>query len=189
VTDQRDNKSRSFQPEDALLNDLESIRELLDEDQGDAGAGEEPDVPLLDDMVDGALRLEEKDLDTAHHPLQDAGRSGSDRHRNDALLDSLLGDQWKSSAADVLTLARGAIEAHRNVWTPQETDELNRALRERIDATLNRWLRETVQAHLDELRAELLRAAEAAITDRIEHLNPKHPEEHDPAARRSEDHG
>ena len=191
--DHRDEQSRQLRPEDveqdALLDDLESIRELLDEDQGDPAPGEELAVPLLDDMVDGALTLEEKDLGVSRQPLQDTGRPDSNPRLDDALLDSLLGDDWKSSAEDVLTLARGAIEAHRSRWTPEDTDELNQALRERIDATLTRWLRETVQARLDELRAELLEAAEATISDRIDQLNDARRAQEGPAERRSDDHG
>lgn len=190
--DHREKQSRQLRAEcveqDALLDDLESIRELLDEDQGGPQPGEALAVPLLDDMVDGALTLEEKDLNTAREPLQETGRPDSNRRLDDALLDSLLGDEWKSSAEDVLTLARGAIEAHRSEWTPEDTDELNRALRERIDATLSRWLRETVRARLDELRAQLIQMAEATITDRISQLNDA-PREQEPAGRRSDDHG
>jgi hypothetical protein len=187
--DHREEQSRQLRPEDALLDDLESIRELLDEDRGDPAPGEELAVPLLDDMVDGALTLEEKDLGASRQPLQDTGHPDSNPRLDDTLLDSLLGDEWKSSAEDVLTLARGAIEAHRSGWTPEDTDELNQALRERIDATLTRWLRETVRARLDELRAELLEAAEATISERIDQLNDARPAQEGPAERRCRDHG
>jgi len=182
------NKSDERSPDD-LLDDLESIKDLLDEEDG----GDQPDtddaltvggksVPLLDDMVDGALKLEETSFSRFEPPL---GESDSTRSRlNEDLFDALLGDEWKDSAADILTEARGAIEAHRNEWTPEDTDELNDALRVRIDATLSEWLRKTVRAHLGELRTELLHAAEAAISDRIALLsNPEHPGED------SDDHG
>ena len=74
----------------------------------------------------------------------------------------LLGDKWKSSATDILTEARGAIEAHRNDWTPEDTDELNAALRVRIDETLTEWLKETVRARMDELHGRAVRHLDEA---------------------------
>lgn len=170
---------------DALLDDLESIRELLDEEQ--EASDDASSVPLLDDMLDGALTLEEADLTAERDTLIDDGRPTRHRWLDDGLLDALLTDQWKLSAEAVLTQARGAIEAHRNEWTPEDTDELNQALRERIDATLTRWLRETISAHMEELRAELVQAAESTINDRIALLNERRAE--NDAANRGPDHG
>ena len=154
-------------PPDLLLGDLESIRELLDEEK--ALAETEATAPLLDDVVDGGIRLEETPF---AQPPSDIG-SGLDSdagNLGDDLFEALLGDDWKDSASGMLTTARGAIEAHRNQWTPEHTDELNEALRVRIDATLNQWLKNTVRAHLQELHAELLTAAEAALNEQISAL-------------------
>jgi hypothetical protein len=173
--------------QDALLDDLESIRELLDEER-EATSDDTSSVPLLDDMLDGALSLEEADLTAGRDALVDPGRPTSHRWLDDGLLDALLTDQWKLSAEAVLTQARGAIEAHRNEWTPDDTDELNQALRERIDATLTRWLRATISAHMEELRAELVQAAEDTINDRIALLIERRSED-DAADRRPADRG
>jgi hypothetical protein len=161
-----DNKAvrDSEQPEqEDLMDELESIRELLDEEREEQHR--EAGVPLLDDLVDGALTLDEKDLSATQETLTE-NRSAADR-LDDEFLASLLTDEWKVSASDLFTQARGAIEAHRNEWTPEDTDELNDALRERIDATLTRWLQDTLRTHLHELKAELLQAAEATLNERI----------------------
>lgn len=172
---------------DELLGDLESIKELLDEEDAqaadrdsDEAAPEATDVPLLDDMVDGAYTLDDSASLLSATPALGGGRrargaaaasrDGENRYLSEDLFDTLLGDRWKRSASDILTEARGAIEAHRNDWTPDDTDELNEALRVRIDETLTEWLKETVASRLDELHAVLLSAAEATINEKIRSL-------------------
>lgn len=176
---------------DELLGDLESIRELLDEEAAAAAAENsnrdaEGQVPLLDDMVRGAYELRETSELLSARPVLGGGGAasgaksrtpGSARHsdRRDHTLredvfEALLGDRWKVSASDILTEARGAIEAHRNQWTPEDTDELNEALRVRIDETLTEWLLATVSERLDELHATLLQAAEAVIDEKVRTL-------------------
>lgn len=170
------NEERYFQKPDhdhreeqEILDDLESIKDLLDEENSEArtledtDAQEEKPVPLLDDMVEGALSVTEADFDRAG-PNGDGSVSA---RVDQALFDTLLGDQWRAAANGLLTEARGAIEAHRNQWTPEDTDELNEALRVRIDETLTAWLRQTVAERVHELRAELLQVAEGVITERI----------------------
>jgi len=175
------------EPQDDLLGDLESIKQLLDEAEqarelADEPAGEpeedsESGVPLLDDMIDGGYKLTETPFLTVSPPLGRNTPSQSSRYLSQDLFNALLGDEWKSSASDILTEARGAIEAHRNRWTPDDTDELNEALRVRIDETLSAWLSNTVRDHMDELHTELLRAAEAAINEKINALIERQPPE------------
>jgi hypothetical protein len=164
---------------DELLGDLESIKELLDEEDTEA-ASEPSDVPLLDDMVHGAYTLDESESLLSATPALGGGRRGGrnadrreSRYLNEDLFDTLLGDRWKRSASDILTEARGAIEAHRNDWTPEDTDELNEALRVRIDETLTEWLKETVRSRMDELHAVLLETAEATISEKLTTLIEK----------------
>jgi hypothetical protein len=132
-------------------------------------------------MVEGAYTLDESDSLLSASPALGGGRrprapqapareEAEGKYLSEDLFDSLLGDRWKSSAEDILTEARGAIEAHRNNWTPEDTDELNAALRVRIDETLTEWLRETVKARMDELHAVLLETAEATIDQKIRSL-------------------
>ena len=82
------------------------------------------------------------------------------------------------------TALRGAIEAHRNEWTPEDTDELNEALRVRIDETLTAWLRQTIAERVHELRTELLEVAEGVITERIALLEARQQDD-----RATDDHG
>ena len=182
---------------DELLDDLESIKQLLDEESlaqeararakaheqpgsGDARAAERPSasddragstgdsgVPLLDDMIDGAYKLEETSFLTVTPPLGRGAAARNSRFLSEDLFDALLGDEWKASASSIFTEARGAIEAQRNQWTPDDTDELNEALRIRIDETLSKWLRKTLRERMDELHAELLEAAEVAINEKV----------------------
>ena len=171
-----------------LLGDLESIKEILDEegarpatrDAGEADPDSDADVPMLDDMISGAYQLEDSSsLLSATPVLGGGGRKRRSRYLSEDLFDALLGEEWKSSASDILTGARGAIEAHRSRWTPDDTDELNEALRIRIDETLNQWLRATVAARLDELHAELLRAAESVIEEKVQALIAEHARQPD----------
>lgn len=163
---------------DELLGDLESIKQLLDEEEQAAQAAE---VPLLDDMVSGAYTLDESASLLSATPALGGGKRPDGGHSSTAepkegkylsedLFEALLGDRWRSSASDILTEARGAIEAHRNDWTPEDTDELNQALRVRIDETLTEWLKETVRERMDELHAALLQTAEATIDQKIRRL-------------------
>ena len=171
---------------DELLGDLESIKELLDEEEQQAAdKSGTPEVPLLDDMVDGAYTLDESDSLLSATPALGGGRRSRSsatpsattgdkdpegKYLSEDLFDTLLGDKWKTSASDILTGARGAIEAHRNDWTPEDTDELNAALRVRIDETLTEWLKETVRSRMDELHSVLLQTAEATIDEKISEL-------------------
>jgi hypothetical protein len=167
---------------DELLGDLESIKDLLDEQKDAVKAGAEtPEVPLLDDMVDGAYTLDDSDSLLSATPALGGGRRPrtqpasekkevEGKYLSEDLFDTLLGDKWKTSASDILTGARGAIEAHRNDWRPEDTDDLNAALRVRIDETLTEWLKETVRARMDELHAVLLATAEATIDEKIRAL-------------------
>jgi hypothetical protein len=164
---------------DELLGDLESIRELLDEEAA-AAAAEGRDltqsdaVPLLDDMVRGAYELHETSVLLAATPVL-GGDGQRSRYLREDVFEALLGDRWKASASDILTEARGAIEAHRNQWTPDDTDELNEALRVRIDETLTQWLKAVVSERLDELHAVILRVAESVIDEKIRTLTAPRP--------------
>lgn len=176
--DQNPDNDREDSP-DELLGDLESIKQLLDEEE--QAAAQAAEVPLLDDMVSGAYTLDEsasllsatpalgggKRTEGSHSP---AGEEKEGKYLSEDLFEALLGDRWRSSASDILTEARGAIEAHRNEWTPEDTDELNQALRVRIDETLTEWLKETVRERMNELHAALLQTAEATIDEKIRRL-------------------
>ncbi|MEQ8857728.1 MAG: hypothetical protein RIC56_03700 [Pseudomonadales bacterium] len=157
-----------------LLGDLESIRSLLEEPDGlppeqrevkdsdDAPApareGDE-DVPLLEDVVHGGVSVNETFL-AGEGDFQEApGASGL----NDEIFKALLSDEWRESARALLDQAREAIEQHQTEWTPEHTDELNAALKVRIDETVQNWLREVVQSRAEELRQALLKGLSEQI--------------------------
>lgn len=153
-------RAPSGDSKNALLGDLESIRTLLDEEaQAEQDAA---DVPLLDDVVEGALRLMEGPVEA--RMIFDPDAPGG---LDDELFEALLGEDWKQSAEHILDQTRATIEDHRNDWAPEDTDELNEALKVRIDVTLRKWLRGLVLAHIDELRAELLAAAGATLEKEV----------------------
>ncbi len=82
----------------------------------------------------------------------------------DDTIKALLGDEWRESADQILATAREAIENVASKWSPQQTTELNQALRVRIDATLEDWLEVVIQQRLEDLRATLLAAIETEIS-------------------------
>lgn len=153
-------RAPSGDSKNALLGDLESIRTLLDEEA--RAEQDAADVPLLDDVVEGALRLTEPPLEAGM--IFDPDAPGG---LDDELFEALLGEGWKQSAERILDQTRATIEEHRTDWAPEDTDELNEALKVRIDAALRKWLRRLVLAHIDELRAELLAAAGAALEKEV----------------------
>lgn len=181
-----------------LLGDLESIRSLLEESEAHARAGgrrdgpseqaaassegqqEEPpaqpepppepqdldqDVPLLEDVVHGGVSVSESFVSGEGDFAESAGEPSA---LDEDIFKALLSDEWRESARDMLDQARAAIERHQTEWTPEHTDELNAALRVRIDETVERWLQEAVASRIDELRQTLLAAVSAQIAETID---------------------
>jgi len=179
-----DDKRKSGGQTSGLLGDLESIRSLLEEAEpadlapGDAGSAEEvsaaepsgadvsgaaggdDDVPLLEDVVHGGVSVNETFFSGEGDFQDSADASGL----NDDVFKALLSDEWRESARELLDQAREAIEEHQTEWTPAHTDELNEALKVRMDETLQQWLREALASRVDELRHTLL----AALSDEIQ---------------------
>jgi hypothetical protein len=162
-----DRKPSSNSRTSALLGDLESIRSLLQPPEGAdhdlPDDADDEDVPLLEEVVHGGVSVNESFLSGEG----DFDESGESSGLNDDLFKALLSDQWRESARDMLDQARATIEQHQREWTPQHTDELNEALKVRIDQTLQAWLRELVHDHLDDLRATLLTTMSREIVDLI----------------------
>ena len=162
-----------------LLGDLESIRTLLEQPgNGDSRQAPDPgggppaedsgrrddDVPLLEDVVHGGVSLNETFLGGQGDFEIDAGDSGL----NEDVFKALLSDEWRESARELLDQAREAIERHQTDWTPEHTDQLNEALKVRMDATLQQWLREALASRVDELRQSLLDALSDEISSTID---------------------
>lgn len=187
----------------ALLGDLESIRSLLDEsdsaanvaaagsdeqahaeadgaqgDSADAGeSSDEPgvddDVPVLDDVIDGALTLSEAELDSdsqrslATDVSTEQGASTPSGGLSDEVMSALLDDDWRTRAENLLAGARQDIENNREDWQPEYTDELTDALQVRIDATVHDWIGRTLTRHIDELRGELVNALSVELSSQV----------------------
>lgn len=137
-----------------LLGDLESIRTLLDEEEAEGQpAADLGDVPMLDDVVDATPEL----------PTEGPGSS-----MTDDVFDSLMSDGWKAQTDSLLSAARSSIDEQAEAWSPEDTDELNDALRVRIDATIYSWLQKMLREHIDELRAEVLEAISEELRLRVD---------------------
>ncbi len=166
-------QSADSEPEE-IIEDLESIKDLLVDEDDAAGtsppaaaaagadkdarpdAGAQPpeippaeDIPLLDDPIDTAVSVDE-------------GLS-------DDTIKSLLDDTWKDSVEAVLQNARSTIEDHSTTWLPKDTDELNAALKIRIDTSVRQWLEEVLQANIGALRKLIVRELSTELLQHLQH--------------------
>jgi len=121
-------------------------------------------VPLLEDVVRGGVSVNESFLSGEGDFQESEEASGL----NEEIFKALLSDEWRESARALLDQARDAIEQHQTEWTPAHTDELNSALKVRIDETVQTWLMDAVRRHVDELRGVLLDALSDEISVTID---------------------
>lgn len=155
------------EPQNALLGDLESIRDLFDEDQENQPRQANPtEVPLLDDVV-------EIPADEAIGE-QDVSPAASGPQMNDDLFKALLGDEWRTSAALVFKQARETIEDNSPQWAPEDTDDLNAALKVRIDETMQGWMRGMLIEHMANLHEALLEVLSAELPGMIDDIIAAH---------------
>jgi hypothetical protein len=159
-----------------LLGDLESIRSLLEESEEAPARTGEDDVPLLEDVVHGGVSVNETFVSGEGDFADSDAASGL----NEDVFKALLSDEWRESARELLDEARAAIEKHQTNWTPEHTDELNAALKVRIDETMQQWLREVVASRIDDLRRELLNAMSQQIRVTIDEQFNQNPPHEDP---------
>ena len=128
-----------------LLDDLESIKDLLDdEDIPTLDPEAAVDVPLLDDTV-AEQTGEEK-----------GGETRSGPGMPDDAFKTLLGDAWQESVDQLFAEARASIERNSQDWLPEDTDNLAAALKVRIDRSVKAWLAETLQANIGLLRERIV---------------------------------
>ena len=142
------------EPPDELLDDLESIKDLLDEEQQQA------QIPVLEDI----------DADAGRPP---AGMS-------DDAFDRLLSDSWKESVEELFSHARNQIEANSERWLPEDTDQLTDALKVRIDGAVRAWLSETLQANIGLLRERMVKELSAELIEHIERVSQRAVSAKDP---------
>lgn len=126
------------EPEE-IIEDLESIKDLLDEE----AQAPETDVPLLDDPLEEGVTIEEGMTDDTFH--------------------ALLGDAWQDSVEEIFAEARARIERNSAAWLPEDTDDLADALKVRIDASVQAWLAETLEANIGRLRERIVAELSQAI--------------------------
>ena len=143
----------------ALLGDLESIRALLDTSvEPPATVDDSDDVPVLEDMVEGAFTVNESNL-SSRASIDDES-AGGQSGLADATIKVLLGDEWRNEARKIIADARSNVEGAGGKWTAAELNALNESLKVRIDRTLDDWLVEMLNTRIDDLRSRLLAVLE-----------------------------
>lgn len=161
----------------ALLEDLESIRDLLD---AESRAAMDDDIPVLREVVrreppaalDAPSYREEVQTD-----LFDA--------RNFA--DRLLDDSWQEQSDAILASARRTADALAAKLAPQVSASARERLRSRIAEELPPLIEQVVGEALDELqdrllgllRHEMARLAEATLIEAAEQPQPRNPSPQD----------
>jgi hypothetical protein len=148
-------------PASGLLHDLDDIRSLLEERQGEIDDGAEEYIPLLDDAVDppeNAIPVLEDALPPSDEetPLPDDGFAAFTRPPDWENLPDILPPPTPRLA--------GAVFGDGDTITERLVSQgLDAALRARIDATLEHWINETLQVELALLRARLQDAVKTEI--------------------------
>jgi hypothetical protein len=162
-------------PTSALLGDLESIRSLLAEQQAAEGQRDsmpDDEVPLLEDVVQGGVSVNEAFLSGE----SDFGESDSGSGLPDDIFQALLSDEWRESTDQLVEEARAELGNVRA--EPDTAEALNEALKLHVDETLQRWLRALVLSNIDDLRRELLEAVRQQLGETVAtRFNEQSPEE------------
>jgi len=144
----------------ALLGDLESIRTLLDAStDAPPTTDDSDDVPVLEDMVEGAFTVNESNL-TSRASFDDGSAGTNKSGLADATIKLLLGDEWRNEARKIIADARSNAEGAGAQWTAAQLNSLNEMLKVRIDRTLDDWLVEMLNSRVDDLRSRLLSVLE-----------------------------
>jgi hypothetical protein len=168
--------SRESETHSALLGDLESIRTLLEMPDSAPITEDADDVPVLQDMVEGAFTVNESVL-TSRSSFEDGALAGANKAGlADDTIKVLLGDEWRAGARKILADARIAVEGSGSTWSAAQLNTLNESLKVRIDHTLDDWLVEMMNSRIDDLRSRLLTMLETeieqftrALTDKEQH--------------------
>lgn len=153
--------SQGSDAQNTLLGDLESIRSLLDVPDAQPVEEDGFDVPTLEDMVEGALVVNESVL-TSRSSFDDDEAGGTPGLADDTIK-ALLGDEWRVAARQILADARTTVEDAGGAWSPQQSDALNESLKVRIDHTVDDWLVDTMHSRIEDLRARILAVLEQEL--------------------------
>ena len=155
------------QEPDELLEDLEDLHGFLEEEN--IPELTDPETTRPDDLsepIQDALPLLEEEI------ASDASDSDAAEPANrisDETIQTLLGDAWQDSADQLLADARQTISSHSTLWQPEDTDELNHALKVRIDDTVRHWLGDVLKAHIHLLHQQIVSNLAAELTLQINH--------------------
>ena len=142
------------EPEE-ILEDLEDLHDFLHEDDvpeltDTAPAPADPGV----DLTNTAIEPEAETLPVLQDRVEQTSQA---QHAiSDQAINQLLGDAWQDTADQLLEEARGTIEDNSTLWQPEDTDELNRALKVRIDDTVRQWLGDVLKAHIHVLHERIV---------------------------------
>jgi hypothetical protein len=156
--------TRDSDTQNSLLGDLESIRTLLDRPDPAPNTDDSDDVPVLEDMVEGAFTVNESVL-TSRASFDDGAAAGTGKSGlADDTIKALLGDEWRGQARKILSDARSTVEGSGLDWSADQMNALNESLKVRIDRTLDDWLVEMINSRIDDLRTRLLAVLEHELT-------------------------
>lgn len=179
---------------DSLMGDLETIRELLEEedwpaDQADtcsldSVSNTEPDVAAATSdselaaraelpMADAEPLLPRTDLGATPDLTPDATIEVSaevEPTSRPAAAQDLFDRAFTSETDVVMSRARALIQEHPNAWSPQQTDELCDALKVRIDDTVHRWIDETLARHRRVLEDRLVKTIQNELAEHLQML-------------------
>jgi len=157
-------KPKESDAQNTLLGDLESIRALLEIAETMPVTEDSDDVPVLEDMVEGAFTVSESVL-TSRSSFEDGTAAGTGKSGlADDTINALLGDKWRSEARKIIADARTTVEGTGGAWSSAQKNSLNESLKVRIDHTLDDWLVEMMNSRIDDLRTRLLAVLEHEVT-------------------------
>ncbi len=131
-----------------LLKDLESIRDLLDAEEG-------VDIPVLREIVPPPGPGKRA---TGSHEVQ------HDMFEPGDFADRLFDESWRQRSEAILTAARERADELAACIDPEVDDAVLEALHERVDAELPPALEQVVTRTLDDLQDRLLEVLETELT-------------------------
>ena len=158
------------QEPDEILEDLEDLHGFLeDESIPELNNPEPPGLPIQDDLplLEEEVPVEPGNMPSSQGWDTDPNATDPTSRISDETIQTLLGDAWQESADELLANARQTIGDNSTLWQPEDTDELNRALKIRIDDTVRKWLGDVLKAHIHVLQQRIVTELAAELTSQI----------------------
>lgn len=172
---------RPSKPE-ALLEDLESIRDLLDADRRPPlNFAADDDIPVLREVVRSRPAADPEQASPAREEVQ------TDLFDARTFADRMLDETWQQQSNAILASARRTADALTAKLAPEASVTARERLRSRLASELPPLLEQVVGEALDELQERLLgvlrnevtRLTEATLTERPEPSAPDDESSHD----------